>query len=406
MQSVEKADEVIYTYDVMWEPTDIKWSERWDIYFEGNPDDEIHYFSIVNSLMISLFLTGVVGMILLRALRQDIINYNEMQSPEEAQDETGWKLVHRDVFRPPDFHPNLLAALAGTGMQLVAMTGSTLGFALLGFMSPANRGGLLTSLLLLYVFMGSVGGYWSATLYKLFGGISWKTNFLLTALLFPGGMFTLFTVVDIVAIYEGSSTAVPVHWILALLLLWFCVSAPLVFVGSYFGIKKETMTVPVAVNQLRREIPSQNWYTHPIFSIALGGLLPFGVVCIELFFIMSALWLHQIYYVFGFLVCVFFILIATCAEITIVTCYFQLCAGDYRWWWRSFLSSGSSAVYLFVYSIWYFIYKLDIEEGVSIFIYFTYMLMISIAFFLMCGSVGFFACLWFTRKIYGALKVD
>ena len=76
MQSVEKADEVIYTYDVMWEPTDIKWSERWDIYFEGNPDDEIHYFSIVNSLMISLFLTGVVGMILLRALRQDIINYN------------------------------------------------------------------------------------------------------------------------------------------------------------------------------------------------------------------------------------------------------------------------------------------------------------------------------------------
>jgi hypothetical protein len=41
------------------------------------------------------------------------------------------------------------------------------------------------------------------------------------------------------------------------------------------------------------------WYTHPLFSIALGGILPFGAVCIELFFIMSALWLHQIYYVFG-----------------------------------------------------------------------------------------------------------
>lgn len=66
------------------------------------------------------------------------------------------------------------------------------------------------------------------------------------------------------------------------------------------------------------------WYTHPLFSIALGGILPFGAVCIELFFIMSALWLHQIYYVFGFLVCVFFILIATCAEITIVMCYFQV----------------------------------------------------------------------------------
>lgn len=39
----------------------------------------------------------------------------------------------------------------------------------------------------------------------------------------------------------------------------------------------------------------------------------------------------QIYYVFGFLYVVFFILIATCAEITMVMCYFQLCNEDYRW---------------------------------------------------------------------------
>lgn len=38
------------------------------------------------------------------------------------------------------------------------------------------------------------------------------------------------------------------------------------------------------------------WYTHPAFAIALGGVLPFGAVCIELFFIMSALWLHQVLY--------------------------------------------------------------------------------------------------------------
>jgi hypothetical protein len=38
------------------------------------------------------------------------------------------------------------------------------------------------------------------------------------------------------------------------------------------------------------------WYTHPAFSIALGGVLPFGAVCIELFFIMSAMWLHQVLY--------------------------------------------------------------------------------------------------------------
>ena len=54
----------------------------------------------------------------------------------------------------------------------------------------------------------------------------------------------------------------------------------------------------------------------------------------------------QFYYVFGFLLLVFIILIITCAEITVVMCYFQLCAEDYHWWWRAFLTSGSSAGYM------------------------------------------------------------
>ena len=58
---------------------------------------------------------------------------------------------------------------------------------------------------------------------------------------------------------------------------------------------------------------------------------------------------------------VLFILIATCAEITIVMCYFQLCNEDYRWWWRSITSSGSCAGYIFLYSVWYFFTELDIQ---------------------------------------------
>ena len=38
------------------------------------------------------------------------------------------------------------------------------------------------------------------------------------------------------------------------------------------------------------------------------------------------MWQHQFYYLFGFLALVFLILIITCAEITIVLCYFQLCS--------------------------------------------------------------------------------
>lgn len=54
----------------------------------------------------------------------------------------------------------------GTGVQLIGMALVTMVFAALGFLSPANRGGLMTAMLLLFVFMGLLGGYASARLYK------------------------------------------------------------------------------------------------------------------------------------------------------------------------------------------------------------------------------------------------
>jgi len=405
-QSVEEAYNVIFTYDVRWEQSETGWSQRWDVYLQGSPDDEIHYFSIINSLMIVLFLTGVVAMIMLRTLRKDISTYNEMQTLEEAQEESGWKLVHGDVFRPPTFSPMLLSVLAGSGVQVLAMTFSTMVFALFGLLSPANRGSLLTALLMLFVMFGFLAGYYSARLYKLFHGKKWKQNTLLTAMALPGVIFSIFFAVDALLHHAGSSTAVPYTTVLMLLVLWLGVSMPLVLVGSYFGFKKTTIEVPVRTNQIARHIPDQVWYTHAAFAIALGGVLPFGAVCIELFFIMSAMWLQQLYFIFGFLFSVLIILCITCAEISIVMIYFQLCNEDYRWWWRSFLCSGSSALYLFGYAIWYYCSKLEIDGAVSTFVYFAYMLIVSLLFFVLTGSIGFWSCLWFVRQIFQSIKVD
>merc|ERR1719502_2252628 len=155
-----------------------------------------------------------------------------------------------------------------------------------------------------------------------------------------------------------------------------------------------------------RAVPPQAWYMQPAFSVLVGGILPFGAVFIELFFILSSIWLHQYYYVFGFLMIVLLILLITCAEITIVMCYFQLCAEDYHWWWRAFLTSGSSGLYLFLYSIVYMLTKMIMTRGVSILLYVGYMLIASYAFFMLTGAVGFFACFFFVRAIYGAVKVE
>lgn len=79
-----------------------------------------------------------------------------------------------------------------------------------------------------------------------------------------------------------------------------------------------------------RPIPPQQWYLSPALSYTVGGVLPFGAVFVELYFILSSIFMNQYYYVFGFLLLVFGLLVVTCAEIAIVIVYFQLCGEDYR----------------------------------------------------------------------------
>jgi transmembrane 9 superfamily member 2/4 len=81
-------------------------------------------------------------------------------------------------------------------------------------------------------------------------------------------------------------------------------------------------------------------------------------------------------------------------------------AEDYNWWWRSFLTSGSSALYLFGYAIVYFVTKLEITLPSSVALYFGYMAMASWVFFLLTGSIGFVATLFFVTKIFSVVKVD
>lgn len=396
---------IVWTYDVNWIPSDIPWAYRWDVYLQM-ADSQIHWFSIVNSIMIIVFLTGMVAMILLRTLRRDFARYNKEDLAEDPDlDETGWKFVHADVFRTPKY-PGLLATLTATGAQVFSMSLITIFFAALGFLSPANRGALMSGALLIYVFMGFIAGYVGTRIYTMFGLLNWRKNTLFTALVFPGFNFGIFFILNLIIWGEGSSAAIPFFEIFALLVLWFGISVPLVFLGSYVANQRPPVTHPVRVNQIPRQIPPQPWFMKSFVSIMIGGILPFGAVFIEVFFIMTSIWFHRFYYVFGFLLIVFVILIITCAEITIVMCYFQLCSEDYKWWWRSYLTSGAAAIYLFLYSILYFATKLDITDFVPGLLYFGYTSLICSLFFVLTGTIGFLSTLLFVRKIYAAIRID
>jgi transmembrane 9 superfamily protein 2/4 len=400
------AMQIVYSYDVKWIKNDLPWSDRWDVYLVGSPDDGIHMYSIVNSLMIVLFMTGAIATIMIRTLRKDISGYNELQTLEESQEETGWKLVHGDVFRPPESSPMLLSVLVGTGAQIGTAFVLAMVCAILKVTNSMNKGQILTSLIVLYVLSGCVAGYVSARIFKFAEGKAWKMNQILTAVALPGAFVGMFAVLNVFLSFVGAATAVSFLTIIKLFLLWVCVSTPMVFIGGFIGLRAPKYETPTKTNQIARIIPASEFYMSSVMTSLMGGILPFGSVCIELAFIMSALWLHQIYYVMGFLLAVLGILAATCAQVSIVLCYLQLCAEDHRWMWKSFWNCALAGLYLFLYSLWFLSSRLDLVGVLPVVVYLTYMSMISICFGLFCGSVGFLSAFWFTKTIYGAVKVD
>lgn len=325
-EPMELEQHINYTYSVSFEESDTPWASRWDhyLYNGGKESGEVHWLSIVNSFAMVLFLSGMVAHILGRALRKDIARYNEHSDLDDVE-ETGWKQVHGDVFRTPKYS-GIFSLLIGAGVQLIGMCFLTLIFASLGFLSSAHRGGLVTTMLLLFVFMGVSSGFVSARLYKLFGGEHWKRNTLGSAVFLPGACFLVFFVVNLFLWGEGSTGAVPFLHLLSILVLWVGVSVPLIFLGSAIGFKKPPITLPCKVSRIPKPMnlmPGTSKFT----TISLmAGSLPFGCMFIELSYIMNSLWHHTLfYYFFGFLFLCFMVLVITSAEVSILLTYILLC---------------------------------------------------------------------------------
>ena len=88
-------------------------------------------------------------------------------------------------------------------------------------------------------------------------GDQWKKTTLKTALIFPGVLFGIFFALNMLVWGQKSSGAVPFGTLFALCFLWFGISTPLVFIGSYFGYKKAAPEDPVRTNKIPRQIPDQ-----------------------------------------------------------------------------------------------------------------------------------------------------
>ncbi|KAH8689392.1 putative multispanning membrane protein [Talaromyces proteolyticus] len=442
--------EIPYTYSVFFrEEKSVEWANRWDLFFTDQVDSSMtHWLAIINSLTISGVLGVTVIVIWGRTVQGDTKGRGdgvmeegkaktrsarksqgaaeddsgeglldqqskgeaEAESPsdDELEDVSGWKLLHADVFRLP-VHSGLLAPLVGSGTQLLFVAVGLLILSSIGILNPSFRGGFVTVGFGLFVFAGLFSGYFSGRLYKTLGGQQWKKNTVLTASLFPGLTFCLIFVLNLFVWAQASSTALPFGTLIGLVALWLLVQVPLVYAGSWFGyVRGAPWQHPTKTAAIARQIPKQPWYLRGANGILLSGLIPFAVLFIELLFVFKNLWQDKsgYYYVFGFLSVVSTILIVTVSEVTIITTYSQLCAENYHWWWRSFLTGGSSAFWIFAYCIWYYMFKLHITGVVSSLLFFSYSFLACAVYGLLTGTVGFLTAYAFIRRIYSATKID
>ena len=387
---------VTWTYDVYWRPSPTSFATRWDKFLHVY-DPKIHWLSLINSAVTVICLLGMLSTVLIRTLRKDIKRYNrldqlglddlgESNAEDGMVEDSGWKLVHGDVFRAPKY-ALALAVLVGNGTQLFMMAGFTIAFAVVGFLSPSNRGSLGSVMILLYTFFGFIGGYSSSRVYKSFNGTKWKQLFVLTPAAVPSIVFAVFFLLNLFVWARQSSGAVPFTTMLVIVGIWFIISVPLSIAGSWLGFKQPQSPPPVRTNQIPRQIPPLSGYLRTVPSMLLVGVLPFGAIFVELYFIMNSLWSSRIYYMFGFLFLSFGLLVVTSAAVTILMCYFVLCAENYHWQWRAFSSSGASAIYVFLYSLLYWARMLSFSSFTGGLLYLGYSLLLSFLWFVLSGKL-------------------
>ena len=400
-QIIEPSMNITFTYDIIFEKSNLTLVSRWDNYLHLSSD--IHWFGLLNSNLIILIFTFVVIFIFCRAIKRDIDLYNIRVTNDDFIDEYGWKQVCNDVFRKPK-NSMLLSTFIGNGVQLFSMVFFSLLISIIGVLKPESRNNLMTLMIFMFILMGILGGYASAIIYKSFHGHNWLKNALLTALLYPSIIYCVLIFVNFFLIFEDSDS-INFTSFLSLLFLWLFFSAPLVLLGSFFGTKRKRIKIPCRINPCPTTIPNKPWYFRIKYLIWITGLIPFAAIFIEFIYLMASLWREHIYYLFGFLWIALNVMIIISSEVSIIVVYLCLCKGDYNWYWKSFFIGGSPVIYIMGYSLYYFFY-LNITRFSTMVIYFCAMSFFASGIFLICGGLSTVVTYFFLIKIYSMIKID
>ena len=415
---------VEFTYSVTWTPTAVTYSNRMEKYAKASflpMHLEIHWFSIINSFVTVLLLTGFLATIMMRVLKNDFVKY-ERDVEAGDDEESGWKMIHGDVFRFPA-QVSLLCSILGVGAQLFALIVAFFLLGVIGVFYGGNRGHAHVAIIVLYAMTACISGYVSAAMFRKFqpqgdnsgssNNNNWVHNVLQTSTLLALPFFVVFCFENTVAVYNGATTALPFSTILFVASVWSLVTFPLTVFGAITGRQRvgpnAEFEAPCRTTKFSREIPPSpdgSVFRRQWFQMIMAGFLPFSAIYIEIYYIFASVWGHKTYTVYSILLIVFIILLIVTSFVNIALTYFTLAAEDHQWWWKSVFNGGSTGVFVYAYCFWYWWFKAEMEGFLQGCFFFGYMAVVCYAFFILLGAVGFVASLAFVRYIYSSVHAD
>merc|ERR1719421_1775956 len=187
---------VPFSYSVTWVPSHITHAASLELQLktahQGQQNMDIHWLAIINSFVLMLLILSLLLLIIIRVVRSDLSRY--LQIPDEelsaVEEDAGWKLLHADVFRAPK-HRLVFCSAVGSGVQLFAVIVMIVLVGCIGVFY--QRGAVASAGVISYMVTAAVAGYVSAHLYQKLGGEKWAWNIFVTALMFVGPSFVIWS---------------------------------------------------------------------------------------------------------------------------------------------------------------------------------------------------------------------
>ncbi|KAK4286346.1 hypothetical protein QN277_002911 [Acacia crassicarpa] len=396
--------DVKFTYSVIWNTTSAHFENRMGRYSRTSllpVYQKVHWFSFVNSIVIIFLLMGLLTVLYMRHLKSDLKRFSTVTHEDDK--EVGWRYIHGDAFRQPPNSP-LFFAVLGTGTQLLILVCTLLFLACIGTLYPYNRGGLPNHLVLLYVLSSIIAGYSASSFHAQFAQNGWEKSVILSGLLYTGPVFVTASILNIIGLSYGATAALPLGSIAVIIILFIFLVTPLLALGGVLGYRfRSEFQVPSTTKRHPREIQWLAWYRRTPCLMFIGGLVPFGAVVLQLHQLYASMWGYKIYTLPSMLFVTFITVILITALVNIGLTYIQISVEDHEWWWRSVLCGGSPAIFMFLYSIYFYV-RSSMSGLMQLSFFIGYNACMCYAFFLILGAISFRASLLLVRHIDHAVK--